>query len=124
MTFNIHQLCHWCESVRSWGVTWARSSFPFEGNNSLLLKMFHGTQCILQQMAKNFLLYRKTQKLANKCMTNATERCIDMYARLTHTGSYRPAGKRIIDQVQLFGKSNVKQLEIRHLVAVQHLLEL
>lgn len=43
-TFNVHQMTHFANGVRNCGPLWATSSFIFEANNHVLLKMFYGTQ--------------------------------------------------------------------------------
>ena len=122
VSFNVHQLCHWSSSVSSWGVAWSHSSFPFEGNNRVLLKLVHGTQRVLQQITHNFQLFRSTKKLAHLCMSGAEEKCTELFAHLSHTGSYRASHRRIINNVQFLGKSEARQLFIQHQVAVEHML--
>uniref|UniRef100_A0ABD2WE45 Uncharacterized protein n=1 Tax=Trichogramma kaykai TaxID=54128 RepID=A0ABD2WE45_9HYME len=39
MHYNVHRLLHLRESVKNWGPLWAISTFPFENENKLVLRM-------------------------------------------------------------------------------------
>lgn len=55
MTFNVHLLTHITTSVRNWGPLWATSTFSFESFNGTLLKYFHGTTHVPEQIVRRFL---------------------------------------------------------------------
>ena len=54
MSINIHNLLHLPKVVKSLGLLWAHSCFPFESANGDLLNLFHGSQAVEKQV--NFLL--------------------------------------------------------------------
>lgn len=58
MSFNVHTLKHVMTFVKNFGSLWAWSAFPFESYNSVIKKLFHGTQCIPDQMCKSYLRLR------------------------------------------------------------------
>ena len=119
----MHQLCHWAASVSSWGPAWSHSSFPFESNNRTLLKLVHGTQYVPQQMAQNYdHVFRCTKKLANICISEAREACKELFAHVSHTGSYRTVHRTLINKIEFLGKAHVRQLNVQHHVAIEHLL--
>lgn len=63
MTFNVHTLKHVIKFVKYFGSLWAWSAFPFESYNAVIKSLFHGTQCIADQICKSYfrLKYIKSQ---------------------------------------------------------------
>lgn len=63
MTFNVHTLVHACKFVKYYGCLWSWSAFPFEHYNSVIKCLYHGTQCIIDQICKSYfrLKYIKSQ---------------------------------------------------------------
>ena len=41
---NVHQLLHFCDSVRNLGPLWAHSTFPFEHMNGWFNNLYHGVR--------------------------------------------------------------------------------
>ena len=41
---NVHQLLHFCDSVRYLGPLWAHSTFPFEHMNGWFNNLYHGVR--------------------------------------------------------------------------------
>ena len=122
VSFNVHQLCHISNSVERWGPAWAISAFPFEGNNQVLLKLIHGTQCIPQQIAERFQLYRSTLRVAKNSMHNAESQCQEMHTKLIHIGAYMPHNFTAVGKIKLLGKSSTKQLNVEDRAAIEGLL--
>ena len=120
VSFNIHLLCHLAKSVSAWGPAWSNSAFQFEGNNQILLRLIHGTQFVPKQLALQFQIYKGKQQLAKKCLIEASPACKDLYAKLTHVGSYRPIVRMQIDNTELLGKAVVRQLDVADMIAVNH----
>ena len=52
MKYNVHLLLHLPDFVKRYGALWAWSAFPPERYDGVLKKLFHGTQCVPQQLAK------------------------------------------------------------------------
>ncbi|XP_069103099.1 uncharacterized protein [Argopecten irradians] len=52
MTCIIHQLLHLSRMVYDMGPLWVYSCFPFENANGVLMKLYHGTQSVDQQIAR------------------------------------------------------------------------
>ena len=65
VTYNVHQLTHLAQTVIDWGPLWCYSAYIFEGFNMVLLRLFHGTQAVPNQIANSFLLYRAMTGLCN-----------------------------------------------------------
>ena len=65
MSYNVHQLLHLTKTVNDWGPLSCYSAYIFEGFNMVLLKLFHGTQAVPTQIAKNFSLYRGMLAIAS-----------------------------------------------------------
>ena len=66
--FNVHCLTHLAHSVKDCGPLWATSTFTFEAHNHVLVNMFHGTQCVPQQITDTFLLKSKVLSMARTCI--------------------------------------------------------
>ncbi|XP_077988120.1 uncharacterized protein LOC144442615 [Glandiceps talaboti] len=64
MTFNVHILLHLTDSVRNWGPLWATSSFAFESNNGMIMKLFKGTQSVPFQICNTFCLWKDLSRRA------------------------------------------------------------
>ena len=58
MTFNMHAVKHFHIFIELFGAAWAWSAFPFESYNNVIKKLFHGTQCIADQICKSYLRLR------------------------------------------------------------------
>lgn len=54
MTFNAHTLKHVIKYVGFFGSLWPWSTFCFESYNSVIKGLFHGTQCIADQIFKSY----------------------------------------------------------------------
>lgn len=59
MTFNVHSLKHTLKFIDYFGALWAWSAFPFEGYNAVIKKLFHGTQCVAEQISKSYFRLRQ-----------------------------------------------------------------
>ena len=58
VSYNVHQMIHLANAVKQWGPLWSSSAFLFENNNGNLLKLFHGTKHVSQQVCKSYLLQK------------------------------------------------------------------
>lgn len=56
VTYNMHLLTHLAQCVLDWGCLWSSSNFIPEGFIGELQKMAKGTQSVVDQMAKQFLI--------------------------------------------------------------------
>lgn len=56
ISINMHLLTHLTEAVLDWGCLWATSTFIPEWFNGELIKLSNGTQCVAEQMSKNYLM--------------------------------------------------------------------
>jgi hypothetical protein len=119
VTFNIHQLTHIVDSVRQWGPLWATSAFPFEGNNQVLLGLFHGKTHAPQQITEKFSLKMGIKYAAPEIMSRASERAKHLYSRLSHSGRYLPVNEKTISGVYLYGKAITKVLSILSRAALE-----
>ena len=56
VTYNMHLMTHLSQCVLDWGCLWSSSNFIPEGFIGELQKMAKGTQSVVDQMAKHFLI--------------------------------------------------------------------
>lgn len=52
MSYNVHILLHVPRSVKMFGALWAWSTFPYEGFNGILKRLFNGSQYVPGQILK------------------------------------------------------------------------
>lgn len=62
LTFNMHLLLHIPQYVKNWGAPWDSSTFMFEHGNGVLLKLFKGTQSVVNQIFKSYDCIMKIKK--------------------------------------------------------------
>ena len=60
VTYTVHALQHLPEQVKNFGPLILHSGFVFEAMISHLKRLFHGTQCIPEQIVKNLLIAQNT----------------------------------------------------------------
>lgn len=91
ISFNVHILLHATSSVRNWCPLWCQSAFIFESHNGNLLKLFHGTHSVQEQIVEMFCLYQYVQRLvtvayassSNKQSKSFVERILRAYKLTT-----------------------------------------
>lgn len=79
MSFNVHTLKHVMKFIKYFGPLWAWSAFGFEHYNSVIKKLFHGTQCIPDQIAKS---YYRLKEIKNKSEIFDRENCSESGKKL------------------------------------------
>lgn len=83
MTFNVHTLKHNKKFLKHFGSLWAWSAFPFEHYNSVIKDLYHGTQCIPEQICKS---YHRLRLIKNQSHVFEREECsedaVNLYVRL------------------------------------------
>ena len=118
-TYNVHQLTHLAQTVIDWGPLWCYSAYIFEGFNMVLLRLFHGTQAVPNQIASSFLLYRAMTRL---CKTEANDPSASvvlsfMTEQLKGQRQAKKATK--INTVTYIGGSYSRQLSIEELYVAE-----
>ena len=84
VSYNVHLLLHLSESVKFWGPLWATSAFLFENANGRLLRAFHGTKCVSNQIFKQFLHSRSLGQLADENIEGlSNEDVVECYQQLS-----------------------------------------
>ena len=82
-TFNVHQMTHLANGVRNCGPLWATSAFMMEGNNHVLLRMFHGTQHVPWQISETFMLARRVHAIPSRYFSDdANPAVVSMFEKL------------------------------------------
>lgn len=108
MTCNIHQLLHLSRMVYDMGPLWAYSCFPFENANGVLMKLYHGTQCIDQQIAKTVSIMQYIPYLEIKHIKDDTPE-MDFIRELK--GIPKRNDKHLQEDVYVVGATNRKRLQ-------------
>lgn len=88
--FNAHCLTHLGHCVKNCGPLWATSAFTFESHNHTLINMFHGTQCVPQQIADTFLLQNKVVSMTRNCVNDDSFAFVrDVLVKLTENVRFK-----------------------------------
>lgn len=66
MVMVVHLLKHLSDTVRNLGPLWCNSTFPFERNNGILLKLVNGTTDVLHQMSSKYNLSKSLPRQFKK----------------------------------------------------------
>ena len=82
MSFNVHILLHLTESIRNWGPLWCFSAYTFENYNGCLLKLFHGTQAVPQQIVGTILRLNDLDSLALGIIPSSPEAVNEAFCNL------------------------------------------
>ena len=101
MTSNIHQLLHLCDVVRDLGPLWVYSCFTFESLNGELASMFHGTQKVDLQIAKNICTFLKVLHLLTKLKIGSP--VSELYLSMRKKNSLPKKGQMICESVYAVG---------------------
>jgi hypothetical protein len=118
--FNVHCLTHLAQSVKDCGPLWATSTFTFEAHNHVLVNMFHGTQCVPQQITDTFLLKSKVLSMARICINGDDSASVkDVLVRLIDDVRYKHT--KDFDGLGLLGSGKVVALDAHWLLALQDL---
>lgn len=108
-------MTHLTASVERWGPLWATSAFLFEDANGKLLRFFHGTRGVGEQIFRSFLGAHHLQSLAMRYINSAVP--MQMYATLTKMSLSRNA-VRLMKNVTALGHSIVRSLTMTELDCV------
>ena len=122
VSYNVHQLVHLCDTVRSWGPLWANSSFPFESMNHVILQMKHGTQHTAMQIADRYLTMRCIPSLEKVYMGNASPEVLQLNSKLAHRGGYLRKSSHTVGNVRVYGKPKQTCISLIDRLAIQHSL--
>lgn len=102
MTFNIHLLLHFCESVRKAGPLWATSTFPFESSIGTFLKQINAPNGCTKQIATKWMKKCTFENYVENNKSNSRS-AVDLCKSILNS---KPVVESHIkfDDVSLFGK--------------------
>ena len=121
--FNVHCLTHIAHCVRDGSLLWATSTFTFESHNRVLLNLFHGTQCVPQQISHTFLLKYKVASMTRSCMDGDSSASVkDLLVRLNDDVRYKH--KQDANGLTHLGCEKLVTLDPCRIVALQNLLNI
>ncbi|XP_019638746.1 PREDICTED: uncharacterized protein LOC109480858 [Branchiostoma belcheri] len=72
VSLNVHNLCHYAQTVRELGPLWCHSCFSFEDVNGQLLKLIHGTQGVEEQVLRAVAILQKFSEVGDACFIPGT----------------------------------------------------
>ena len=80
-TYTVHALQHLPEQVKNFGPLILHSGFVFEAMISHLKRLFHGTQCILDQIVKNVIIAQNTNMFIENSTSSGQNEELCNFAR-------------------------------------------
>lgn len=122
MRYNVHLLLHIPVAVKNYGGLWAWSAFPFESYNGVVKKLFHGTQCISEQIVK---IYSRLRYIKNNSHVFEKENCSIGAKRTFIKIMNQIRVKNCIeyeDNLRIFGKPRKINFTLTEKVAVEELV--
>ena len=123
MKYNVHLLQHLPDFFKRYGALWAWSAFPPEHYNGVLKKLFHGTQCVPQQLAKT---YDRLRTVKYNSDVFSDESCSEKGKKI-FVGLMKQCNvSNSIDygnNLRVFGKGRKKKLSVTEKLITEQLLE-
>lgn len=123
MKYNVHVLLHIPMFVKNYGAIWAWSAFPFEHYNGVIKQLFHGTQCIPEQICK---LYHRLQYIKINSYVFDHENCSQkakiIFLKLMHECKIKNCIE-YEDHLKIFGNSKTIKLSIIEKSVIESVLE-
>jgi hypothetical protein len=117
VSYNVHLLQHIPEFVKYWGAPWANSAFLFEDAGGDLIRQFHGTRYVSEQIFTNFLAKPRLKRYAKKYMTHAD----DSVKRVFESFDFKI--ERGSSELELLGKGSSEALDVSYLAAINKFFE-
>ncbi|XP_033106065.1 uncharacterized protein LOC117108209 [Anneissia japonica] len=115
--FNVHLLTHLAMSVKNWGPLLAHSAFGFESANGRLAKLIKGTQYILKQITRRFLLSKALPCFSKHVQFNPS--CQELYEKLTDLILPRVSAAAEIDKgFVMLGRPSISKLSAEEAAAL------
>ena len=112
VTYNVHLLQHISQFVKYWGAPWANSAFLFEDAGGDLIRQFHGTRYVSEQIFTNFLAKPRLKRYAKKYMTKADDSVKGVFE------SFDCKIDKESPRSELLGKSSSEALDVSYLTAI------
>lgn len=118
MRFNVHILVHLPDFVKQFGALWAWSAFPFENYNGILKHLFHGTQCLPQQICK---MYFRLRYVKSHSYIFNSDRCSPMVRNqfLKLMNECKIKNCITYERLRLFGKPKTFEVSLREKISIQ-----
>lgn len=116
MSANIHQLLHLGDTVRQLGPLWVYSCFSFESVNGQLVKLFHGTQNPVIQIANAISSMLKIPALSEKLVVGSP--AYNFYTKLTGVNHHFRITEIIFNGAYVIGSIKLTILDVIHLNVV------
>lgn len=83
LSFNMHLLLHMPRYVKDWGSPWASSAFMYEHGNGVLVRLFNGTQSVVDQIFRAYELTCYLQRVGPRIFNeNSFEPAVKLFGKL------------------------------------------
>ncbi|XP_043471564.1 uncharacterized protein LOC122504492 isoform X2 [Leptopilina heterotoma] len=82
LTYNVHQLWHWIESLSNWGPSWAHNCFVFETGNGKLVRSINASKGASNQICRNISNEHCDRILSKTILPICTDKVKDYYLSL------------------------------------------
>ena len=119
VTYNVHLLTHLAASVERWGPLWSHSAFFFEDANGKLLKYFHGSRGITDQIFRSFIGASHLLRLSTIYIENSSAVLLD---QIVNIATFCKNCLRVGSNVVCLGYSTKRPISACELAAISQLL--
>lgn len=114
MSANLHQLLHLHDNVKQMGPLWVYSCFSFESMNGKLVKLFHGTQNPVVQIANSVSALLKLPLLGEQIQNESHIR--EFYNKMSTSKYHFKTTECISDGMFIIGAKHLYRLDEKYLV--------
>lgn len=82
MTYNVHQLSHWSNSIENWGPSWAHNAFVFESGNGKIFKMIKAANGVTNQICRKLSMHQSDLVVRKSIFPKSSARVQAYYSML------------------------------------------
>lgn len=111
MSANLHQLLHLHDQVEQLGPLWVYSCFSFESMNGTLVKLFHGTQNPVIQIANTVSTMLKLPAFAGQIKHDTLVG--HFYVKLNSLNYHYKLGEKIFNGAYVIGAKHLKTFDVK-----------
>jgi hypothetical protein len=121
MSANLHQMLHLHNTVKQLGPLWVYSCFSFESMNGKLVRLFHGTQNPVIQIANAVSTMLKMPALSQKLVEGSPAE--EFHKKLSSTHHHFKVTETIFDGAYLLGRKHLTKLDVKYVAVLSQCVD-
>lgn len=111
LTYNLHQLLHFCLYTSRWGPLGSLTAFPFEDFNGLLVSITHGTKNIGQEIINSYQVQQSFNVLKEKRVKLIEKNIINNDQNSKVVGKSIKCTEKIFDILKSAGINDIQNVK-------------